>query len=360
LLKVVASLDRFLTAALAANMAGNSGSNANGLMAAAAAGGCGSFGNSQDGQLLLLQGQRAACAPAAAAQIPLSPAVLLQLYCPAAAPAAADGKPAGKISKQKQQQHAFGGEPSAAAGSGSNDSSKSLEQQVLDLLEVLFDCWSEAAPGTLSTAPDAESAQVLVHILTSAQLIMTHFGPSSNQHSSHSAEAVGSRCSFSAVSASLTSSSALCPGFNTRREQMAWLQKAAGIVLPKLTKAFPVTPPTTRGLGVALYDLLQRFNMLGMQLCSGFMAAGVVWPQQQQQQQQGAAGGYGSAVGVLQEWHHRLLEFMAGGGRERSKVPCTWLHSQTARCRLHSLLFGNHGTLSVVHHHPSDCLTVLH
>jgi hypothetical protein len=254
-----------------------------------------------------------------------SAAALLQLYCPAAAGAGAgnSNRPAsGRGSSQKQQDAAAAASAAAAAAAdGIDASSRPLEQQVLNLLEVLFDCWSEAAPGSLSTAPETESAQVLVHMLSSTQAIMTHFSPTAVTAAA-AEPGNGSSSSFSALQ-SAGSSGAICPGFDTRRDQVAWLQQAAGIVLPRLTKAFPVTPPATQGLGVGLFDLLQRFNLLAMQLCAGFMAAGVVWPppqqqkrkQQQQQQQQHweQQQHMDGQQQQQQEWHTRLLEFMAGG-----------------------------------------------
>lgn len=350
LVKVVGSLDRFLQLALG----GTSTSGAAGTAgaAAAAAGGDGDAagfafgsGNGSSGEqcALLLQAQRAAAAPAAASQVP-SGAWLLQLYCSGFSAGNTGTKPkqqqgrsgsssGSQHNKQQQQpsEQSAGADGDGSSGSGSG-SGKQLQQQVLALLEVLFDCWSEAAPGSLSTAPELESAQVLVHILNATHLIMRHFSPAGSNNSSSSSGS-SNHPDAPPTSALIAAAAAggvqevLCPGFNTRRDQLQWLQQAAGLVLPKLVKAFPVAPPATRGLSVALYDLLQRFNMLGMQLCSGFMAAGVAWPAQQQQQQRqhersqqqqqqhavGADGG-GMAVGVvLQEWQQRLLDFMTGG-----------------------------------------------
>jgi hypothetical protein len=319
---VVASLDRFLQAALAAAATSSTGSNANSLAAAAGAGDAAGLvvgtSSSAETAVLLLR-QRAAAAPLTASQVP-SAAVLLQLYCPGLAvdssTHAANSSSKTKKQKQKQQQQWSDGDAAAATGS-SGGSSVSLQQQVLALLAVLFDVWSEAAPGSLSAAPEAESAQVLVHILNSTHLIMTHFSPHNSSSSSS-----GNNSTLPEADTplgSLSSRGPVCRGFNTRRDQIAWLQKAGGIVLPKLLKAFPVCPPATHSLGVALYDLLQRFNLLSMQLCAGFMAAGRDWPQQQQQQQQQALmdGGMGYTAEpdlpfLQQEWHARVLEFMAG------------------------------------------------
>jgi len=306
LLKVVASLDKFLQAALGAAGSSSNGSNAASLAAAAAGGGedaAGILSSSGDDSPMLLMSHRAVQAPTAACQVP-SAARLLQLYCPVlAADSSKETKAKSSSSSSKQQQ---GGTVAEATACSADSSSRPLQQQVLSLLDVLFDCWSEAAPGSLSTAPEAESAQVLVHILNSTQLIMSHFNPLTPAPDG----AAAATTNTISLGACLGSPNAGCPGFDTRRDQMQWLQQAAAIVLPKLLKAFPVAPPTTRSLSGPLWDLLQRFNMLATQLLSGFMAAGVIWPAQQQQQQQQQQG-----VPVAlqqQEWQQRLLEFMAG------------------------------------------------
>ena len=342
-MKVVASLDKFLTVALAA--VGSSSSST--LPAAGASDAPGSDGD----VLLLLQGQRATAAPAGAAQIP-SVSLLLQLYCPAAAGTVAaagsggrwtPGKGGSSSSSHKQGAHTSSA--AAAAGGGgveapiSSSSSKPLQEEVLSLLDVLFDVWSEAAPGSLSTAPEAEATQVLLHILSASHLLISHFSPTASSSSSTAASYTGSAGAAGGVGgsdASLTiitssgvafgSGGPLCPGFNTRRDQLVWLQQAACIVLPRLTKVFPVNPPASRGLGPALYDGLQQFNLLGMQLCAGFMASGVSWPPQQHKQQRGQlqqqeqwgqqqGGMEGPGVGGVQqqEWQQRLLSFMTGG-----------------------------------------------
>jgi hypothetical protein len=203
---------------------------------------------------------------------------------------------------------------------------------VLSLLDVLYDVWSEAAPGSLSTAPEAEATQVLLHILSASHLLISHFSPNASSSSSSTApSSAGSAAAAGGVGGSgfsltitttsgggaLSSGGPLCPGFNTRRDQLVWLQQAACIVLPRLTKVFPVNPPASRGLGPALYDRLQQFNLLGMQLCAGFMASGVSWPPQQQHKQQRGQLQQQEGPGVVgvqqQEWQQRLLSFMTGG-----------------------------------------------
>jgi hypothetical protein len=156
---------------------------------------------------------------------------------------------------------------------------------------------------------------VLVHILGCCQLLLTHVAPEiSTAAASTAAEDVRPYGSSSS-----SSSSSLCPGFDTLRQDKAlWLNQAAAQVLPRLLKVFPVVAPAAR-LPAPLQDLLQRFNLLAVQLLAGFMAAGVQWPPAMRvagsSSSSGSRGGGGSSKAELisqRDWQERLLQFMAG------------------------------------------------
>jgi hypothetical protein len=311
LLKVMSSLQRFLNTALLAAAAARNASSASepsapGAAAADSAEGVRQSSSSRSGPLLAA---RSAAAPSAATRMPAAQE-LLRLYV------SDSNTPA------QQQQHSTGVQQAAASStavaaagpSTAGGSAAQLQSQSLQLLAVLFDCWAEAAPGSLSTAPEQEGSQVLVHILGCCQLLLTHVAPEiSTAAASTAAEDVRPYGS--------SNSSSLCPGFDTLRQDKAlWLNQAAAQVLPRLLKVFPVVAPAAR-LPAPLQDLLQRFNLLAVQLLAGFMAAGVQWPPAMRvagssgSSSGSSRGGGGSSKAELvaqRDWQERLLQFMAG------------------------------------------------
>jgi pre-rRNA-processing protein IPI1 len=335
--RVASSLHRYL---------GNAVARA-GAVAGAAAGGSdgpaaawGSGAAVQPDPCAPLMAHRAAvAAPLGAGSAPTA-AKLLRLYCSSTDAASSSrssatgrGQTPGSSGTRRQQQQAQQGAPFAAAkgadegdaqATDSQGGTQQLQAQVLRLLGVLFDCWAEAAPASLSAAPELESAAVLVHILASAQLLTALLLDASGQPAA--AGGAGAAGGPAAAGAAVPEPS-LCPGFNTLHEQQAVLAAAAAIMLPRLLRAFPVSPPGTANISGALYDLLQRFNLLAMRLLTDMLAAGVVWPlapspppqqhhHHHQQQQQTLPG---------QEWQQRLVAFMAGEwgrGPATCKAPC--------------------------------------
>jgi pre-rRNA-processing protein IPI1 len=310
LLKVLSSLQRFLNTALQAAAAARSSSSRGGTAAAAAAAGVtdvaqgtGSSSCSSNGPLLAA---RSVAAPPASLRMPAAQE-LLRLYAGSSSssmmqqqPKPAPGTPQGSKTA-----------PSAAAAA--IGSAAQLQSQSLQLLAVLFDCWSEAAPGSLSTAPEQEASQVLVHILGCCQLLLTHVAPEIS-----TAAAAGSSEDVKPYGSN--SSSSLCPGFNTvSQDKVLWLNQAAAQVLPRLLKVFPAVAPAAR-LSGPWQELLQRFNLLAVQLLAGFMAGGVQWPPVAgaggSSSSSGRGGGGSSSskaeLAAQRDWQERLLQFMAG------------------------------------------------
>jgi pre-rRNA-processing protein IPI1 len=306
LLKVMSSLQRFLNTALLAAAAARNSSSAGDAAAAAStdadAVAAPRNSSSRRGGPLLVA--RSAAAPPAVMRMPAAQE-LLRLY-------AADGK-APTQQQQKlptgMQQGAVSSTAAAAATAPAGGLAAQLQSQSLQLLAVLFDCWAEAAPGSISTAPEQEGAQVLVHILGCCQLLLNHVAPEiSTVTAAGAAEGVRPYGS---------SSSSLCPGFDTLRQDKAlWLNQAAALVLPRLLKVFPAVAPAARLPG-PLQDQLQRFNLLAVQLLAGFTAGGVQWPPAARAggSSSSSRGGGGSSKAELaaqRDWQERLLQFMAG------------------------------------------------
>jgi pre-rRNA-processing protein IPI1 len=304
LLKVMSSLQRFLHTALLAAAAARSSSGAGEAAAAGSADANGAWhsSSSRSGPLLAA---RSAPAPPAAIRVPAAQE-LLRLY-------ATDSDAPTQQQKQSagMQQAAVSSTAAPAAPAAAGGSAAQLQSQSLQLLAVLFDCWAEAAPGSLSTAPEQEASQVLVHILGCCQLLLTHVAPEVSTAATSGAAAEDVRPYGS------SSSSSLCPGFDTLRQDKAlWLNQAAAQVLPRLLKVFPVAAPAAR-LPAPLQDLLQRFNLLAVQLLAGFMAGGVQWPPAVRAggSSSSSRGGGGSSTAELaaqRDWQDRLLQFMAG------------------------------------------------
>jgi pre-rRNA-processing protein IPI1 len=319
LLKVLSSLQRFLQTALQAAAAARSSSSsaATATVARSAAAGAsavdavqGSGSNSSSGVGPLLAA-RSAAAPPASMRLPAAQE-LLRLYPAGGSSSSITVQPQHPKQGPTAGTQQVAAATAAAAGCGPV---AQLQSQSLQLLSVLFDCWSEAAPGSLSTAPEQEGAQVLVHILGCCQLLLTHVAPEISTAAAAGAEDVRPYGS----SSSSSSSGSLCPGFNTVSQDKAlWLNQAAAQVLPRLLKVFPAVAPAAR-LSGQLQDLLQRINLLGVQLLAGFMAGGVQWPPAA-----GAGGGGSSSRGggssssskaelaAQRDWQSRLLQFMAG------------------------------------------------
>lgn len=312
LLKILSSLERFLTTATAAAAKTKDGG-------AVAAAGKGASNCTSTGEAAAAQAAHGsanaplfafrAAVPAYTLQLPAGQE-LLQLYTSS-----------NSNHQQHQQQQQAAADTSAAQAAATVPAAVSLQDQSLQLLSVLFDCWSEAAPASLSVAPEHESATVLVHILACTYLLLAHLSPVS--HLTAAAAAAGGR-----------SSSTLCPGFATSCDQAVWTSQAAAAVLPKLLKVFPVPAPSA-AVSLQTQEQLQRFNLLSIQILTGFVAAAVTWPPSGGSRAVAAAaagvrtGGAGSGSGcrsrgssssskaevaAQQGWQERLLECMAGTG----------------------------------------------
>jgi hypothetical protein len=246
---------------------------------------------------------RSAAAHPAAAEVPAA-LQLLNIYCSSSSSSSA-------LQQQKQQQQLAAGPvqgaiPATAAAPSASAAPEApaaqLSSQALQLMAALFDCWAEAAPASLAVAPEAESTQVLVQILSCCQLLLDHLSP--------------------AEAATEAAAAKKTLGFTGNEDQTIWLNQAAAIALPRLLKVFPVRVPSMT-ISNSLSQLLERFNLIGLQLLSNFMAGGTPWPQTAAIPAGGSSsssssmrgrksGGGAAAVAAFQNWRQQLLSFMTG------------------------------------------------
>jgi hypothetical protein len=308
LLKVLNSLQRFLAAACGgrSNNSGGRSSSSSGN------------GSSSSSTTAVLMAARSAAAHPAAAEVPAA-LQLLNIYCSSSSSSSA-------LQQQKQQQQLAAGPvqgaiPATAAAPSASAAPEApaaqLSSQALQLMAALFDCWAEAAPASLAVAPEAESTQVLVQILSCCQLLLDHLSPAeAATEAAAAATAPAVLSSFDAHSAKKTL------GFTGNEDQTIWLNQAAAIALPRLLKVFPVRVPSMT-ISNSLSQLLERFNLIGLQLLSNFMAGGTPWPQTAAIPAGGSSsssssmrgrksGGGAAAVAAFQNWRQQLLSFMTG------------------------------------------------
>ena len=308
LLRVLSSCDRFLTGLLeggaGAGTAGGTaatGTAAAGTTAAVAAAGGGVSG----GRVFPLMGFRCAGGGGAGKRAP-SVGSLLDMYVgqpwkrQKTAAAGAGGK-AGSGGGHKAPQQQKGGSsnsssraPTAAAGAAGGGGGSiggtggdAWGEQGLALLKALGGCWGECAPGSLGTAPEAESATALVHCLHCEVLLLGALGAGHVSGAAGGFEGLGR-------SLNLSYTAAAAGGFD---QGSAAVQCAVKLLVPQVTGVFPVRVPQV-AVEETLVQLLGRFNLLAVQLLSGLMVAG------------GNGGGsYGGGGGG---WQGQLLQSIAG------------------------------------------------
>jgi hypothetical protein len=153
--------------------------------------------------------------------------------------------------QQQQQQQQVGGADSQAQ-----------QQAALGLLRVVFSCWAEASPRTLSSAPEAEHAAVLLACLDCGLALLPLVAP---------AAVAGGTPTPGAASAGGSSSST--GSSNAAGSQAVLLRGAADAVLPALLPVFPCQPAQLQPLSPSLQQQLARFNVLGLQLLTSLAVA---------------------------------------------------------------------------------------
>lgn len=180
---------------------------------------------------------------------------------PAHATAGGSGGASFAASRAGEQQSAI-----AAA----EETASAVSAAAARLLAALFDCWSECAPATLPTGPEADALKALLEILQSAILLVQHAG----------------LLPGSSGSGSMASSAGVVPGNDAPAGAAGWTaaQPAAqapsstsvdtllDIVTRRVAPHFPCTAPAVKQ-PAAVQDGLIQYNLLCAQLLTSLMAA---------------------------------------------------------------------------------------